>query len=95
MLVWTPASKIQEVEERLSSSARSPVAVAFGTQFGCCHDADWVVLSVFDLVFSVDLLLVVVFMYIPGTGYRGDGGMDTTVVRNSAQVIDHAITFLL
>ena len=92
MSAWTPPSKIQQAEDRPGSNAPNPllIVVAFGSQFCGCLDAGWVVPSA-SLVSFACLLLKLRIHSVQG---RHDG-VGTTVVRNSAQVIDHAPVLLL
>ena len=82
--VWIPPSWMEKTEDRRGSNVPNPQVVAFGTQFGCCPAAGWVVSS--TLLPCLRLLIFSVRFFI---GYGGDGGgMGTTaVVRNGKQVI--------
>ena len=58
---------------------------AFGTQCGCSLDPGWLVSSALLLCFACSIIYSVSY----GGGDDDDGGIGKTVVRNSAQVIDH------
>ena len=44
---------MQQAEDRLGSSAPNLIVVAFGSQFGSCPDAGWMVASAFLLRFCL------------------------------------------
>ena len=53
MSVWTPPSEMPQVDNTPGSNALDPLFDAFGTSFGCCPDARWVMSSALLVRFGV------------------------------------------